>query len=189
MRERLSEILTHLRLNLGKDRVEMPLGGATGPCKHYRRLALKHMEDAGLIRTHRGRYDPQEGRVTRPSSVVVLSELEDKLAAAAMPDVSVGRPKHEVLHDLNRFYAEHDISGCPQVKLGFHRIDKDGERYGRMHAACAHGTSYQTMKAEERAKIRIDGKPTVEIDLNASQVRIQPATSDQLDAHTIGGVC
>jgi hypothetical protein len=170
----------------------MPLGSAKGPFKQYRRLAIKRMEELGWLRVYRGHYNIKEKRMERPSWVDVQAALADQLAQVLMPTVPVERPE-QPLHSLNRFLAKHEITGCPQVKLGFRPTDKKGNRYGRMHAACAYGMSYQNMRATDRAAIRFDDHPTVELDLGSSQIRIllsqmgHPLAADE-DPYFIEGV-
>lgn len=193
MASRAADILTTLALHRANPTVEMRLGSTEGPCRHYRRLALKRMQELGWLAVHRAHYNVKEQRVDRPSWVEVKPELAAPLAKVPIPSVPVGRPKQQPLRSLNRFIAEHEITGCPQVRLGFHAVDKEGSRYGRIHAACAHGLSFQTMQAKDRACIRFEDHPTVEVDLGSSQIRIlaslmgQPLPARE-DPYTVEGL-
>ena len=80
------------------------------------------------------------------------------------------------LHKINRFLVEQEYSGMRFY--GLRRIFNEGDRAdfkwnlgGRLYAVDSDG-NYQMLKKTERAKITMNGEPTVELDVNASYLRI-----------------
>ena len=79
------------------------------------------------------------------------------------------------IRDLNKFLAQHEISGG--IHRGYRRIFNQGDRTpyrwnkgGRLYSIGE--DSYQTLKKDKRLLMTLDGEPVVEIDIRASYLTL-----------------
>jgi len=100
------------------------------------------------------------------------------------------------VHSLNEYLIDHSLEGgnFNGYIRGFNEGNHPAfnwDRGGRLYAVGA--DSYQLLKKAERLKMKIDGKPVAEIDINASFLRIfhslinQPLP-DRDDPYTVDGL-
>ena len=100
------------------------------------------------------------------------------------------------VHSLNEYLIDHSLEGgnFNGYIRGFNEGNHPAfnwDRGGRLYAVGAE--SYQLLKKAERLKMKIDGKPVAEIDINASFLRIfhslinQPLP-DRDDPYTVDGL-
>lgn len=103
-----------------------------------------------------------------------------KLPGAAMK-VEMSLPIVQVMtkqvHDINRFMATQDLFLGKAVHRYFQRIFGQGDTIGKNFTKGGRlyspgKDSYQQLSSEERAYIRINGEPTVEVDIGSSFLTI-----------------
>jgi hypothetical protein len=144
-------------------------------------LADSHGVDG--VRGHYGQVEDVGRIVVEPVALRGFSEWvrgRGKVDGAPIEFDKAARGLQGVVRDverLNAFWQDHTLNGG--VHRGFTRIfHADGtsaEGYGwdmggRLYSAGA--GNYQTIKEEDRAQMRIDGEPVVELDVQASNLTV-----------------
>lgn len=181
------DVLNHLEfiqvVKGGNNKSPFAVGSAWAPGLATRMRPTKRMIDhaaAEGIDTE----NPRSHFRKRPS----LSEVRLKSSSKRLHQHKLGgrnlqfphdeQAKHikQQLFNINRFLVEQEYSGMRFY--GLRRIFNEGDRPdfkwnlgGRLYAVDSDG-NYQMLKKAERAKIIVNGEPTVELDVNASYLRI-----------------
>ncbi|XDZ67853.1 hypothetical protein AB8878_10280 [Alphaproteobacteria bacterium LSUCC0226] len=120
----------------------------------------------------------------------------DRGPAMQFEETEQTRALTEQVQNLNEYLIDHSLEGgnFNGYIRGFNEGNHPAfnwDRGGRLYAVGA--DSYQLLKKAERLKMRIDGKPVAEIDINASFLRIfhslinQPLP-DRDDPYTVDGL-
>ena len=120
----------------------------------------------------------------------------DRGPAMQFEETEQTRAVTEQVHSLNEYLIDHSLEGgnFNGYIRGFNEGNHPAfnwDRGGRLYAVGA--DSYQLLKKAERLKMKIDGKPVAEIDINASFLRIfhslinQPLP-DRDDPYTVDGL-
>lgn len=142
---------------------------------------------------------PVPGRVRLP--IILRPKREYWQGGQRAADLAIDksdpmyRAAAERVQRINDYMARQHITGCtpPRFQRIFNEADEPGfawDKGGRLYAA---GGGYQNMPSEERAAIRINGKPVCELDISSSHLTIVYALNRQqmtnpADLYSIDGV-